>query len=729
MRRVLIAALVLIVPSAVAIVVFYLVAPRDVPTSRDAVGQVTTLAGTGAPGSDEGAAASASFSDPFGVAVDRRGNVFVADAGRNNSIRVITPDARVQTVAGGGGEGFADGLGAAAKFNTPSGLAFTKTGELIIADTSNNRIRRLLPDRSVSSLAGSGVAGFKDGPAAEAQFDGPIGVAADKDGNIIVADAYNDRIRKISRDGDVTTIAGTGLPGYGDGAAAAAAFDTPCGVAIDKAGDIFVADAGNHAVRKITPQGEVATIVAGDRLGDGRTVSIRLERPIAIAVTHDGFLFLADESAGRIVRISPELDVSIVAGAGAGFANGPGARARFNGLAGIAVDREGTLYAADAHNYMVRLVLLGPQGSPAAAASAEIAEEKFIQPAAEPPPENADAVIPRLSAELVGLPNPCRWPLLPTDQWHEVAGVVGEARGAAGGVALDHIHAGLDVRGNMGDPAVSILDEKVTTPLPTFNFGGSSEGIHIGVMSYIHVRVGRDGKDNIAAPDKFKPRLDPTGQLIGIRVRRGARFGLGDFIGSLNQLYHVHLNFGPWNAEANAIAFPFPGFKDTIPPVIEPDGVEVTNLAGERFTAHRAGRLVVSGDVRILLTAYDRVDGNVPSRKLGLYRAGYQVFTEAGAPAPGFEQPLINLEFNRLPPDPQSVLRVYADGSGVSAYGTPTKFRYILTNRVRDGEAREGFLRTAALSPGNYTLRIIAEDYAHNRASGKLTELPITIEK
>ena len=217
-------------------------------------------------------------------------------------------------------------------------------------------------------------------------------------------------------------------------------------------------------------------------------------------------------------------------------------------------------------------------------------------------------------------------------------------------------------------------------------------------------------------------------------MRRGARFRVGDFLGTLNRLYHVHLNLGPWNAIANPLQLPFADFKDTVAPLIEANGIEVVKAVAasgqpdEAFTEKRNGRLVVTGDVKILVTAYDRVDGNVASRKLGLYRAGYQLLHEDGSPVAGFEQPLINIEFNRLPPNDEDVTMAYAVGSGVSAYGTPTRFRYIVTNRVRDGQARAGLLRTSQLAPGNYLIRILAEDYAGNRASGKATELAITVQ-
>jgi hypothetical protein len=222
-----------------------------------------------------------------------------------------------------------------------------------------------------------------------------------------------------------------------------------------------------------------------------------------------------------------------------------------------------------------------------------------------------------------------------------------------------------------------------------------------------------------------------------VRVRRGTRFKVGDFVGSLNRLNHVHLNFGPENAEANPLGLSFVGFKDTVAPTIEPNGIEVLTAANpnevsdrplQLLTQKHDGRIVVSGDVAILVTAYDRVDGNVATRKLGLYRIGYQLLDSSGNPIRGFEQPLINIGFNRLPADPMSVFKVYAAGSGVSAYGTPTKFRYIVTNRVRDGEAVDGLLRTTQLPDGNYVIKVIAEDFAGNRATGPSTELAITVQ-
>lgn len=709
MRRILLAVLILSVPSATFVVV-YLAINKKTPTNRAAIGSVTTIAGTGNPGVEDGPARSASFSDPFGVAVDRRGTIYISEGGESNRIRRIATDGKVETIAGST-EGFAEGNALQASFNTPSGIALDKKGNIIVADTSNNRVRKIASDGKVTTLAGTGAAGYKDGSANDAEFDGPIGIALDKQGGIIVADAYNDLIRRVSSDGSVITIAGTGSPGFIDGNASIARFNTPSGVAVDSHGNIFVADTGNDTVRKITAQGEVSTVATGSGL----------RHPVGIVVTHDDFLFVADSH--HVLAISPDGDSRVYAGGATGFADGSGNEARFRSLAGIAIDREGNLFVADSQNYLIREIV--PTLSVNTVASSK---EKaiFVQPSAEAVEANLNRVIPGLTASRLNAGPRFPWPLAPQNQWHEVAGVIGEARGAPGGIALDHLHSGLDVRGNQGEPVLSVMDEKVSAPIAAWDAGGGGEGVQTGLMSYIHTRVGRNEHDEIHDAQKFKPIVDDAGKLVAIRVRRGARFKVGDFVGTVNRMYHVHLNFGPRNAEANALVFPFAEFKDTVPPTIEPDGIEVVNSTGSIFSERKNGRVIISGDVGIVVSAYDRVDGNVPNRKLGLYRIGYQLLDGGLNPVKGFEQPLMNIEFNRIP-EMDSVLYAYASGSGVSAYGTPTRFKYIVTNRVRDGEAAHGLLRTSMLAPGDYVIRVIAEDYSRNRASGKSTELPITV--
>ena len=723
MRR---AAFVLVPPAAIFLaIVFSSCGQSYVPTNRNLVGQVVTLAGDGAPGPvlDDGPALQARFGSPFGIAIDPSGRVIVSDSESSGRIRRLNSKGEVESVVDSGAT--TGSPPSAGELDSPSAIAVSPNGDIVIADTGDDRISKLSRDGKLSVIAGS-VRGYQDGAASEAQFDSPVGVAVDHSGNIFVADTYNDRIRKIAPDGQVTTVAGTGQPGFQDGTGTSASFDTPCGIAVDAAGSLYVADTGNNAIRKITPQSEVAVFAGGARgRTDGKGADASFDRPCGIVISHDGFLFVTDESSGLIREITPEADVTTVAGGGSGFNNGVGALAKFNAPSGIALDRSGALYVADRDNYLIRKITPAPPG----ANQDKQVVEKVIQPVAQGAAPEDPPAIPILTPAALGIKNSFPWPLKPQTQWHEVAGVVGEARGAFGGIALDHLHSGLDIKGTMGEDALSVFDERVSSPIPNWGFGETGEGIRVGVVSYIHIRIGRNSVGAIMDPGKFKARFDPNGVLIGVRVRRGTRFQVGDSVGTLNPMNHVHLNLGPWNAQANPIVFPFIGFKDTVAPVIEPvNGIEIRDSQGHPFKQKRGGRLIISGDVSIVLTAYDRVDGNAPVRKLGLYRAGYQILHEDGSPAAGFEHPLINIDFGRLPADDNAVFIAYAPGSGVSAYGTPTKFRYIVTNVVKNGRAAEGLLRTSALQPGNYILKVIAEDYAGNAASGKDTLLPIIIE-
>src|SRR6266403_3729090 len=274
---------------------------RIKPTPFNWQGHVSTLAGDGSP---------KGLSDPFGIAIGRDGAIYVADAGENNAIRKLTPQGTLATRAGGDDS-----------FNTPSGLAIDSDGNIYVADTGNNRIRKITPQGVVSTVAGTGTAGYLDGPANAAQFDGPIGVAVDASGNIYVADTYNDRIRKISAEGQVSTVAGAGRPGFSDGDAATALFDTPCAVVISADGILYVADTGNNQLRKITTTGQVTTLPVTFPADSNRS---SLRSPAGLALTHDGFLYVTELDRGTILQIAPDGKACVIAGNGSGYADGPG---------------------------------------------------------------------------------------------------------------------------------------------------------------------------------------------------------------------------------------------------------------------------------------------------------------------------------------------------------------------------------------------------------------------
>jgi len=317
---------------------------------------VSTFAGS-TEGFANGAGSTAQFDSPSGVAVDSRGNAYVADAD-NHRIRKITPARAVSTLAGGGISGDAsgntDGIGAAARFNYPSGVAVDSSGNAYVADSGNNRIRKITPLGVVSTLAGTGT---------EARFSYPYGVAVDSSGNVYVADSGNHRIRKITPLGVVSTLAGSGTRGHVDDTGKKARFSYPYGVAVDSRGNVYVADSYNHRIRKITSadsiEDRVVTTLAGtDTSGfaDGIGSTAQFNRPSDVAVDSSGNVYVADRENHRIRKITPAGVVSTFAGSTEGFAEGIGSTAQFDYPSDVAVDSRGNVYVADTYNHRIRKI-------------------------------------------------------------------------------------------------------------------------------------------------------------------------------------------------------------------------------------------------------------------------------------------------------------------------------------------------------------------------------------
>ena len=318
---------------------------------------VATLAGSGSAGATDGIGAAASFNSPLGAAVDGQGNVYVADT-TNNKIRKISNEGAVTTVAGSGLSGSTDELASIAKFNNPQDLALDASGNIYVADTANNKIRKITPQGMVSTLAGSGSAGSTDGTGTSASFSAPSGVAVDALGNIYVADTGNNKIRKVTPAGVVTTIAGSNTGGFVDGSVSTALFSQPSDIAIDEPGNIFVADTGNNRIRKIS-SGQVSTVAGSGEAGstDGPALQATFNYPTGIAVDAQGYLYVADSDNNRIRKITPTGRVITLAGSQtAGYADGPYNIAAFNYPARIALDAQSALYIPDANNHVIRKV-------------------------------------------------------------------------------------------------------------------------------------------------------------------------------------------------------------------------------------------------------------------------------------------------------------------------------------------------------------------------------------
>jgi hypothetical protein len=336
-----------------------------------ATGRVTTLAGSApAAGSDDGTGAKARFTAPQGITNDGAGNLFVADSVNNTIRKVVIATGAVTTLTGSAGlTGSSDGTGAEALFNGPGDVASDGAGSLIVADTNNHAIRAVvIASGAVTTLAGSASsAGRDDGPAATARFQAPIGVASDGAGNLLVADSANHTIRKIVlATQTVSTLAGfAGKAGSDDGTGAAALFDDPQGVASDGAGNLFVADSDNHTIRKVVVATGVVTTLAGDPTtpgsDDGAGAAAQFNTPLAVVSDGAGNLFVADSGNHTIRRVViADRTVTTLAGSAgsAGSADGTGAIARFDTPSGLAVDGAGSLFVADAGNRTIRKLVI-----------------------------------------------------------------------------------------------------------------------------------------------------------------------------------------------------------------------------------------------------------------------------------------------------------------------------------------------------------------------------------
>lgn len=332
---------------------------------------VTTFAGSGVNGSADGTGTSAQFAAPSGVTVDSSGNLYIADTGSGaERIRKVTAAGVATTLAGSGPYGLVNGPGTSAQFYNPSGVAVDSSGNVYVADNSNNCIRKITPAGIVSTLAGAGpyLSGSTNGTGTAAKFNGPAAVAVDAAGNVYVADAYNNLIRKITSAGVVTTFAGSGVAGSANGTGTAAQFNSPYGITIDTSGNLYVADFGNYLIRKITSAGVVTTLAGSGVSGtaDGTGASAQFYNPVGVAVDSSGNVYVTDAASyndgGLIRKVTPAGVVTTIAGSiTGGSVDGIGSNARFGGLSGNpAVDASGNIFVGDFSNHSIRKIAVQP---------------------------------------------------------------------------------------------------------------------------------------------------------------------------------------------------------------------------------------------------------------------------------------------------------------------------------------------------------------------------------
>lgn len=317
---------------------------------------VTTLVKSAAPIFEEKPPTGEHLGGPRGIAFDQEGHLYIADYWNHRILKQFG-DGTVEVVA-------EDAL----KFqplDLPSDVILDRQGNLYIADSANHQIRKISPNGDVSIVAGSGERGFRDAQGASAQFNLPLGLSLDQQGNLYVADTGNHCIRKVLSDGQVITLSGTGQPGFRDGSPASAQFHYPTDLTLDISGNIYVADYYNHRIRQINFNGQTSTVAGGDPgFKDGVGSEAKFYSPQGITVDHQGNLYVSDSWNHRIRKISPERQVSSLAGLGrllvngGGFADGDSNQALFDEPRGLAIGPDRALYIADTKNNKIRRVEL-----------------------------------------------------------------------------------------------------------------------------------------------------------------------------------------------------------------------------------------------------------------------------------------------------------------------------------------------------------------------------------
>lgn len=611
------------------------------------------------------ASSNRDFGEVYGIG-EHNGELFYSD-GDAGKIYKISKTGEISEVAAG--------------LDTPSGIAFYPDGRLVVAESGKNRIVAISIKGEITPIAGSGEPGYRDGETSEAMFRAPTSVAIVGD-KIYVSDTYNDAIRVIDS-GYVTTLAG-GNRGFSDGFGAAAKFDTPLGIALFGDGRLLVADCGNRRIRIVASTGEVETLAGNGEYGssDSTLTSSSFTSPTDIAVSTTGTVFVADGKRIRVIGRRVFATVETIA---------LPPENELKSVFAITETSNGDLIIADR-------------------------EDGTLRRLSEDPGESRPDLRTVMTADQFRELQPGRWPYDPPLNPRDIAGTLGEIRGEIDGESSNAwFHNGLDIAGSYGEIARFVRSERVLDPVAAANFGTLRELLRMPALGYVHISLGRYVDGSPFDDARFIFSRDETGKIIDVRVPRGAYFSAGEPIGTLNAMNHVHLIAGRQGNEMNAlIALDLPGRKDTTPPVIE--RVQLFTANGEEIeTARRPIRINRLERLRIVVTAYDRMDGNPERRRLGVYSLGYSITRTDGSPA---SDEMTTIRFDKNPPN-SAIGLVYDRGSRSGATGTTT-FRYIVSNFAVGEKVAESFADLSSLSPGKYFIRTFATDRDNNRTNRDL---------
>ncbi len=621
------------------------------------------------------------FGEPFGLAVDKNGNLYVSDGGKGVIFRVSVKTKRLGWSSWGKKtsreeeksveiELVADNL------QTPSQIAFDSEGFLIVADSGSHTIKRInVQTGEAAIIAGvEGKRGFADGIAETALFNAPVGIAVWRN-KIFVADTYNDKIR-IIEDGIVRTLAGSSQ-GFADGVAGNAKFNTPTTLAVFPDGGLVVNDFSNGKLRKVSQDGRVETLELAEE-----TLF-----PMSVAVKNDELIFADSYSLYRVKKAFTS--ESIV--------DKFGFPTRLLRPSSIAIDEKENVFIADSDSRLITVVTKSEE-------FAEVTEE----------------TISRLAERECEMPLSVRWCYEPPDRKRDIAGTFCEIRGELQNREDEAwFHNGIDIAGGYGETAYFVQAEKVLLPNAVSNFGNLREGLKMPKFGYIHINLGRYADGRIFADERFQFSFDENGKPIGLRIARGTKFEEGEPIGTLNAMNHVHLTIGVSGYECNPLeVLSLPNVSDKIAPTIEK--VELFDKDWNKVETEKIPQL--SGKVRIVVEAFDRMDGNPQRRKLGVYRVGYQVFQGENL----IIDKLWTMSFSRLPNRAESygfssqVPLVYALGSRAGPRGE-SFFKYIVSNELdQNGYVKENFLDIASLNEGKYTLKVSVADFFGNTTSREI---------